>query len=83
MEILKLVPKIIFLSHFALGIENSFPERITRMSFCQKYYQLLLHGKFPVKEKRLLVAGPPDSGKTSWFAPFQDILTNTDLLLSG
>ena len=72
-----------FLSHFALGIENSFPDRITRMSFYQKYYQLLLHGKFPMKEKKLLVVGPPDSGKTSWFAPFQGILTNTDLLLSN
>ena len=66
-----------FLSHFALGIENSFPDRITRMSFYQKYYQLLLHGKFPMKEKKLLVVGPPDSGKTSWFAPLQGILTNT------
>ena len=72
-----------FSLRFALGIENSFPDRITRMSFYQKYYQLLLHGKFPMKEKKLLVVGPPDSGKTSWFAPFQGILTNTDLLLSN
>ena len=36
-----------------------------------------------MKEKRLLVVGPPDSGKTIWFAPFQGILTNTDLLLSS
>ena len=72
-----------FSLHFALVIENSFPDRITRMSFYQKYYQLLLHGKFPMKEKKLLVVGPPDSGKTSWFAPFQGILTNTDLLLSN
>ena len=33
--------------------------------------------------KKLLVVGPPDSGKTSWFAPFQGILTNTDLLRSS
>ena len=82
LAILKVVPRM-FLSHFALGIKNSFPERIMRMSFYQKYYQLLLHGKFPMKEKKLLVVGPPDSGKTSWFAPFQGILTNTDLLLSS
>ena len=69
-----------FLLHFALGIENSFPDRITRMSFYQKYYQLLLHGKFPMKEKKLLVVGPPDSGKTSWLAPFQGMLTNIDFL---
>ena len=72
-----------FLSQFALGIGNSFPDRITRMSFYQKYYQLLLHGKFPMNEKQLLVVGPPDGGKTNWFAPFQGILTNTDLLLSS
>ena len=36
-----------------------------------------------MKEKKLLVARPPDSGKTSWYAPFQVILTNTDLLLSN
>ena len=52
-----------FLSHFALGIENSFPNRITRISFYQKYYQLLLDGTFRMKEKTLLVFGPPDTGK--------------------
>ena len=72
-----------FLSHFAFGIENSFPDRVTRMSFYQKYFQLLLHGKPPMKEKKLLVVGPPDSGKTSWFASFQGVLTNTNLLLSS
>ena len=36
-----------------------------------------------MKEKKLLVVGPPDSGKTTWFAPFQGILTNADLLLSS
>ena len=36
-----------------------------------------------MKEKKLLLARPPDRGKTSWFAVFQGILTNTDLLLSN
>ena len=76
-------PRIKLLSHRALGIENSFPDRITRVSFYQKYYQLLLHEKFPMKEKKLLVVGPPDSGKTSWFALFQGMLTNIDLLFSS
>ena len=44
---------------------------------------MLLHGKFPMKEKKLLVAGPPDRGKTSWFAPFQGMLTNIDLVFSS
>ena len=63
-----------------LGIENGSPDRITRISFYQKYYQLFLHGKFPMKGKKLLVVGPPDSGKTSWLAPFQGMLTNIDFL---
>ena len=66
-----------------LGIENSFPDRITRISFYQKYYQLLLHGKFPMKEKKLLVVGSPGSGKTSWFAPFQGMLINIEEYFRG
>ena len=66
-----------------LGIENSFLDCITRISFYQKYYQLLRHGKSPMKEKKLLVVGPPDSGRTSWFAPFQGMLTKTDFLFSS
>jgi len=50
---------------------NSFPERETRLEFLQKYYQILLHGRFPMKEPKLLLEGPPDSGKTSWVAPFE------------
>ena len=31
----------------------------------------MIHEKFPMKERKLLLVGPQDSGKTSWFAPFQ------------
>jgi len=54
-----------------VGIENSFPLERERKNFLRKYYQILLHRKFPMKETKLLLVGPPDSGKTSWFAPFQ------------
>lgn len=54
-----------------LGIKNSFPDKKERMHFYQKYYQLLLHGQYPHKETKLMLLGPPDSGKTSWFAPFE------------
>ena len=36
-----------------------------------------------MKEKKILVVRPPDSGKTSWVAPFQGVLTNIDLLFSS
>ena len=36
-----------------------------------------------MKEKKLLVVGPPDSGKTSWFASFQGTLINIDFLFGS
>ena len=43
---------------------------------------MLLHGKFLMKEKKLVVE-PPDSGKTIWFTLFQGMLTKIDLLISS
>jgi len=59
---------------FVEGVENSFPDKKQRMHFYQKYYQILLHGKFPIKEPKLLLVGLADSGKTSWFYPFEGII---------
>ena len=61
-------------------MENSFFDCITKISFNQKYYQLPLHGKFPMKEKMLIVVGPPDSG---WITLFQGMKTNIDLHFSS
>ena len=33
-----------------------------------------------MKGKKLLVAGPPYSGKISWFTPLQGMLTNISLI---
>ena len=49
--------------------------------FFKKYYQLLLHGKFPVKETKLCLVGPPDSGKTSWFCPFEGLESSMKMVL--
>ena len=59
---------------FIEGIENSFPDADKRMHFYRKYYQLLCHRRFPFKTKKLCLVGDPNSGKTSWFAPFQGII---------
>ena len=67
------------------GITNSFPEFNERKKFIQKYYQILLHGRFPMKEPKLLLEGPSDSGKTSWVEPFKGnfISKNIVLILSN
>ena len=57
--------------YFVDGVENSIPDENDRMCFFPKYYQILLCGKFPVKETKLMLLGPPDSGKTSWFSPLE------------
>ena len=54
-----------------IAVENSFPDEEERLKFYQKYYQLLLCHQFPPKEKKLCLVGDPDSGKTSWFYPFE------------
>ena len=59
---------------FIEGIENSFPDADKWMHFYRKYYQLLCHRRLPLKTKKLCLVGDPNSGKTSWFAPFQGII---------
>ena len=48
---------------------NSFPDEGERRRFLRKNF-----GKFPQKTTKLCVVGPSDSGKTSWFSPFQGVL---------
>ena len=60
---------------FTDAIENSFGRGTDECKdFLRKYYQLLLHGKFPQKTKKLCLIGHSDNGKTSWFQPFQAII---------
>ncbi|XP_066922695.1 uncharacterized protein [Clytia hemisphaerica] len=64
---------------FIQGIMNSFPERKTRVHFLQKYFQLLLHKKFPMKEPKLLLEGDSNSGKTSWAAVFEGLIPTENI----
>ena len=52
--------------YFEQGILNSFPDEAERVNFLNRFYQCLLAKKMPQKTKKLVVAGPRDSGKTSW-----------------
>ena len=60
--------------HFREGILNSFPERLVRVQFLNKFYQCLLAHKMPQKTRKLVVTGPRDSGKTSWASIFRRII---------
>ena len=52
--------------YFKQGILNSFPEKAKRVNFLNKFYHCLLANKMPQKTRKLVVAGPRDSSKTSW-----------------
>ena len=61
--------------YFREGILNSFPDPVVRANFCNKFYQCFLAFKMPHKIRKLVVAGPKDSGKTSWASIFHRIIT--------
>ena len=61
--------------YFREGILNSFPHPVLRANFCNKFYQCFLAFKMPHKTRKLVVAGPKDSGKTSWASIFHPIIT--------
>ena len=60
--------------YFKEGILNSFPDDVERAKFCNKFYQCLMAFKMPHKAKKLVVAGPKDSGKTSWAMVFHRLI---------
>lgn len=60
--------------HFKSSVINSFQEPETRNLFLIKWYQLLLHGKFLHKSRKLMVCGPKDSGKSTWVLPIMGII---------
>ena len=60
--------------YFEEGILNSFPDLEERVNFLNKFYQCLFAFKMPQKTRKLVVAGPLDSGKTSWCKVFHRII---------
>ena len=60
--------------YFEDAIINSFPDHVERVNFLNKFYQCLVAGKTPLKVRKLVVAGPRDSGKTSWSAIFHRVI---------
>ena len=48
--------------------------------FVQMLYQLLCHGKFPFKSKKIICIGKSDSGKTSWLIPIIEILDDKEVV---
>ena len=60
--------------YFEEGILNSFPDLEERVNFLNKFYQCLFAFKMPQKTRKLVAAGPLDSGKTSWCKVFQQII---------
>ena len=59
---------------FREGILNSFPDRKECIEFLNKFYQCLLAFSVPHKVRKLVVAGPRDSGKTSWATIFHRLI---------
>ena len=51
---LKVVLRIMCLSYFALGIENSFPDRITTMKFLSEVLPVALTGKVSNEGKKVV-----------------------------
>jgi len=60
--------------YFEDAIVNSFPHLNERVNFLNKFYQCFIAGRMPQKVRKLVVAGPRDSGKTSWAAVFHRLI---------
>ena len=64
---------------FVSSLRNSMPDENVLTDFLVKWYQLALKGQFPQKTRKLCCVGDADSGKTSWFAPYEGIISHDKL----
>ena len=60
--------------YFKEGILDYFPDLNERIQFLNKYYQCLMAYRMLHKIRKLVVWGPKDSGKTSWFNVFLGLI---------
>ena len=60
--------------YFKDAIFNSFPDDDVHVNFLNKFYQCLTAGHMPHKVSELVVHGPKDSEKGSWFQVFLGII---------
>ena len=60
--------------YFQDGVLNSFPDLPGRIKFLNKFYQYLMAHRMAHKTRKLVVYGPKDSGKTSWFHVFLGVI---------
>ena len=63
--------------YFEEAILNSFPEDEERVRFFNKFYQCFSAFNMPHKVKKLVVASPKDSGKTSWSNIFHRMIPSS------
>ena len=63
--------------YFEEAILNSFPDDEERVRFLNKFYQCFAAFNMPHEVKKLVTAGPKDSGKTSWSNIFHRIIPSS------
>ena len=61
-------------AYFRDAILNSFEDSTVRVNFLNKFYQCFIPSGMPQKVRKLVVAGPKDSGKTSWASVFHRVV---------
>ena len=66
--------------YFRTSVVNSFPDKLARIAFLNKFYQCLLYGQLPHKATKLVTVGKSNSGKTSWAKLFYGLLGKSKVI---
>ena len=61
------------------SLRNSFADDDTFRLVVQMLYQLLLSNLWPFKHPKMVMIGPPDSGKSTWLQPILQIIDQRHL----